>query len=62
MPARSPNSHGIFEKWTDRLLRWKRDKWQYNQSHLNVIIREAQEIVSNALGQSDTKGKCYGNQ
>jgi phosphoglucomutase len=23
-----------------------------NQSHLNMIIREAQEIVSNALGQS----------
>ena len=52
MTARSPNLHGIFEKWTDRLLRWKRDKWQYNQSYLNVIISEAQEIVSDTLGQS----------
>jgi phosphoglucomutase len=32
-----------------------------DESHLNVIIREAQEIVSNPR-QSDTKGEFYGNQ
>ena len=34
-----------------------------DESHLKVIVREAQEIVSNALGQSwAPKGKHYGNQ
>jgi phosphoglucomutase len=33
-----------------------------DESHLNAIIREAQEIVSNALGQPDTKGKFHENQ
>ena len=32
-----------------------------DESHLNVIIREAQEIVSNPC-QSDTKGEFCGNQ
>ena len=34
-----------------------------DESHLNVIIREAQQIVSKALDQSSAqRGNHYGNQ